>query len=82
MAYIRPLVSVYQEFANLGAMAGTADLPTCIIGPAYHIVDAEENLNNAYAGDYTENGLDNARFTNLLAGVTIEEDSCSSLQLY
>lgn len=82
MAYIRPLVSVYQEFANLGAMAGTADLPTCIIGPAYHIVDAEENLNNAYAGDYTENGLDNARFTNLLAGVTIEEDSCSFLFKY
>lgn len=40
MSYIRPSVLVYQDLVNSGGVLNsTPDLETCIIGPAYNVLD-------------------------------------------
>jgi len=56
MAYVKPIVQVYQELANSGgAPQLNPSLPACIIGPLYNTVTVDPNdstsLSNSVAGD-------------------------------
>ena len=75
MAYIEPLVMVYQEYATLSTSTETATLPACIIGPCYDIIDAEEDEVRAYAGAYTEIGFDKEPIPGIVTGTIIDEAS-------
>ena len=43
MVYTRPMLMVFQEYADTSTTTPSASLPPCIIGPCYHIVDAVED---------------------------------------
>ena len=87
MAYIQPMVMVYQEYASTSTSTGTADLIPCIIGPCYQLVDSSEDSALAYVGTYyqeiqnagTEDevpaGFVDRLFPNLIAGAKIIPDS-------
>ena len=42
MAYQRPIVMVFQEYAKLSVPTQTTTLYPCIVGPCFHIIDAVE----------------------------------------
>lgn len=75
MAYIRPLVMVYQEYAQMSVSTQSATLTPCIVGPCYHIIDAvaDEVLANlgAFTGSLTANIPSN------YVGALIQEDTVS-----
>ncbi len=76
MAYIEPLVMVYQEYESLSTTTQTAQLPACIIGPCYQIVDADEDEALAnIAGGYVVSGLTGVAIPNVAAGAVIDESS-------
>jgi len=77
MAYQRPLVMVFQEYAKQSVPTQTATLYPCIVGPCYHIVNAEEDEVLAFAGNYTVEGMDGVIFPNNQPGAEIQEDSIS-----
>jgi hypothetical protein len=52
MAAQRPLVLVYQEFAQQNFTAATPDLVTLIAGPAYHFMDSPGDAAAASGGEY------------------------------
>jgi len=52
MAALRPVVLVFQEFAEVSVTAATPDLNTLITGPAYHIQDFPEDQADIGVGDY------------------------------
>lgn len=79
MAYIEPLVMVYQEYASLSTSTETATLPACIIGPCYDVVDPVEDAATAYLGTYGREGL-SAYLTSLhTAGAIIDESTIQVL---
>ncbi len=57
MAYVRPLVLVYQEYESLSTSSESTTLYPCIIGPCYHIIDADDDADLAYIGTLTELGM-------------------------
>ena len=75
MAYQKPMVQVYQEYAATSGSSATASLPACIIGPCFHIIDADSDETLAHAGTYTLAGIAKAVFPNNAAGALIDEDS-------
>lgn len=75
MAYQKPMVQVYQEYAATSGTSVTASLPACIIGPCYHIIDADSDETLAHAGTYTTAGIENAVFPNNQPGALIDEES-------
>lgn len=75
MAYQRPLVMVFQEYAKQSVSTQTATLYPCIIGPCYHIVDVDEDPVLSFAGDYTLAGLEDTPFPSNIAGATIDPAS-------
>lgn len=75
MAYQKPMVQVYQEYAATSGSSATASLPACIIGPCFHIIDADSDETLAHAGTYTLAGIANKVFPNNAAGALIDEDS-------
>lgn len=75
MAYQRPLVLVYQEYAKLSVATQVTSLLPCVIGPCYHIIDVEDDALLALAGDITSLGLPLTDFPNNVAGAVIDEDS-------
>ena len=75
MAYQKPMVQVYQEYAATSGSSSTASLPACIIGPCYHIIDADDDEALAYAGEYTVDGVFDKTFPNNISGALIDEDS-------
>ena len=77
MAYTRPMVMVFQEYADTSTTTPSASLPPCIIGPCYHIVDAVEDEGNALYGQYTEAGIESGFFPNNVPGALIDEKSVS-----
>ena len=77
MAYTRPMVMVFQEYADTSTTTPSASLPPCIIGPCYHIVDAVEDEGNALYGQYTEAGIESGFFPNNAPGALIDEKSVS-----
>lgn len=77
MAYTRPMVMVFQEYADTSTTTPSASLPPCIIGPCYHIVDAVEDEGNSLYGTYTEAGIESGFFPNNAPGAIIDEKSVS-----
>ena len=75
MAYIEPLVMVYQEYAALSTSTETATLPACIIGPCYDIIDVEEDETRAYAGTYTMEGFTGAPIPGVTVGAAIDKET-------
>lgn len=75
MPYQKPMVQVYQEYAATSGTSVTASLPACIIGPCYHIIDADSDETLAHAGTYTSAGIENAVFPNNQPGALIDEES-------
>ena len=75
MAYVRPIVMVFQEYAKMSIPTQTAILTPCIVGPCYHIMDPEKEEILAFAGTYTEAGIVNKRFPNNAPGALIDEST-------
>lgn len=75
MAYQRPLVLVYQEYAKLSVATQTTSLLPCIIGPCFHIVDADDDPVLSLFGDIDASGAAAADFPNNIAGAIVDEDS-------
>ena len=76
MAYTKPMVMVFQEYAQTSSKAQSATLSPCIIGPCYHIVDAVEDETLALLGKY-DSSIERAFFPNNEPGAKIIEDSVS-----
>lgn len=75
MAYLRPLVMVFQEYAKQSVSTQTASLNACVVGPCYHILDAVEDEVLAYAGDISVAGVSDTMFPNNYPGAELVEDS-------
>lgn len=56
MAFIRPIVMVYQEFEDVVVAPGAPDLNVILVGPAYHIQDYPDDKTDIYAGDFVKTG--------------------------
>lgn len=52
MAALRPVVLVYQEFAEVSVAAAQPDLNTIIVGPAYHCLDFATDKDDIDIGGY------------------------------
>lgn len=59
MAALRPVVLVFQEFAEVSAAAEVPDLETLIAGPAYHCVDYPADSGDGSSGAYGSQTADN-----------------------
>jgi hypothetical protein len=75
MAYQKPLVMVFQEYAAQSVATQDATLTPCIIGPCYHIIDVDDDATLAYYGEYTVSGISDATIPNNEAGAEIVESS-------
>lgn len=74
--YQRPMVMVYQEYDSTSVSTPTAQLPPCIVGPCFHIIDpSEDEILALYGGAYTREGIDSGMFPNNAPGALIEKDS-------
>ena len=71
MAYIRPLVMVFQEYAKLSISTPSSSLNPCVVGPCFHLVDPYEDEILAFAGDLDDQGMFNAYVPNNYAGAEI-----------
>jgi len=56
MAFIRPIVFVYQTFQDVVVAPGAPDLNVILVGPAYHIQDYSTDKTDIYAGDFVKTG--------------------------
>lgn len=56
MAFIRPIVFVYQEFQDVVVAPGAPDLNVILVGPAYHIQDYPADKTDIYAGEFVKTG--------------------------
>lgn len=75
MAYQRPLVMVYQEYANMTGSTETTTLYPCIIGPCYHIIDAVADEELAYIGEYSTAGVPETLLPNNYPGAVVDAAS-------
>ena len=62
MAYLRPAVLVYQEYARLTSATQQVRLTPCIIGPAYHIINPITDDPLPFVSDYSVAGIQHAEF--------------------
>jgi len=56
MAFVRPIVYVYQEFKNVVVAPDTPDLNCCVVGPAYHIQDYPDDATDIQIVDFVKAG--------------------------
>lgn len=56
MAFVRPIVYVYQQFQNVTVAPGTPDLNCCIVGPAYNIQDYPVDKEDIDLVDFVASG--------------------------
>lgn len=75
MTYRRPAVTVIQEFLAAAPALGVIQLPTCVVGPAYQLV------NNALFGNYIGNQADYA-YANLIAGALPDIEALDPDEVY
>jgi len=76
MAYIRPIVQVYQEYETLSSSAQSAALNACIVGPCYQVMNETLNTESAllrsFLGAYTPAGLVATQVPNIIAGAELD----------
>ena len=75
MAYIRPVVMVFQEYAALSGVPHTARLNACIIGPCYHVLDFDIDSEKTFLGRLTPSGKGPQLFPYNYPGAIIDNDS-------
>lgn len=75
MAYIRPLVLVFQEYASQSVSTPTTSLNPCVIGPCYHLIDSEDDALLASAGSFVVGGVTGVEIPSNAPGAVIEETS-------
>lgn len=75
MAYLRPLVMVFQEYAKQSVSTPTASLNACVVGPCYHIMDSTEDEVLSYAGEIGVAGVEDVMLPNNYPGAKVVEDS-------
>jgi len=79
MAYVRPLVQVYQEYEAFSGTAQSTTLNPCIVGPCYQVLDESSNLPEklllSYFGEATVAGVDVRTVPNIVAGALLVEDT-------
>ncbi len=56
MAFVRPIVYVYQQYQNVTVAPGTPDLNCCIVGPAYNIRDYPVDKDDIALADFIKAG--------------------------
>lgn len=56
MAFVRPIVYVYQEFKDVVVAPGAPDLNVLLVGPAYHIQDYPADKTDISEGDFVKTG--------------------------
>lgn len=56
MAFVRPIVYVYQQYTNVTVAPGTPDLNCCIVGPAYNIRDYPLDKDDIELADFIKAG--------------------------
>jgi len=56
MAFVRPVVLVYQQFQAVTVSPGTPDLNCCLVGPAYYIQDYPTDKTDIYVADFVKAG--------------------------
>ena len=74
MAYVRPLVMVFQEYAKMSVATETTTLNPCAVGPCYHIIDSIEDDELAYTVPFEAAGLSDVSFPSLKPGAQIVEE--------
>jgi len=70
---------VFQEYAQVSVPTQAATLYPCIVGPCYHIIDAENDTELSSVGEYTVAGIEDELFPNNEPGAEIDEDSVTFL---
>ena len=56
MAFVRPIVYVFQEFQDVTVAPGAPDLNVLLVGPAYYIQDYPTDKTDISAGDFVKSG--------------------------
>jgi hypothetical protein len=56
MAFVRPIVYVYQQFQSVVLAPGVSDLNCCIVGPAFHIQDYPTDKDDITVGNFVKSG--------------------------
>jgi len=79
MAYQRPLVLVYQEYAKLSVATQTTSLLPCIVGPCYHVIDIDLDRELAFLGDLTADGFPQSNLPSNVPGALVAEGSITLL---
>lgn len=54
MAFVRPIVYVYQQFQSVVLAPGVSDLNCCVVGPAYHIQDYPADATDIAEDDFVK----------------------------
>lgn len=76
MAYIRPIVMVYQEYARQSISTQQATLYPCIIGPCFQVIDPVDDQELAYAGTYSvAYGFSDVPLPNRIPGAKVVPES-------
>ena len=79
MAYQKPLVEVYQEYAHSSISTQTNILYPCIVGPCYHLVSPSIDLTGSFVGTLSATGLPAADIPNNYPGAKIVESSVKAV---
>jgi len=79
MAYVRPIVMVYQEYASQSGTAQTSTLNPCIVGPCYQVMDeslnTEADMMKAFLANYTTSGVTDMEVPHRIAGAELDPES-------
>lgn len=75
MSYVRPVVQVYQEYEAYSTASQTTKLIPCIIGPCYHVIDADDDPLLSLFGELTTSQIGAAALPNNKIGAIVEESS-------
>ena len=81
MGYQKPLVKVFQEYADLGVSPAQADLIPCIVGPAYHIIDLDDSDDKelSHVGRWNDINVSEIEPPENKPGAEVKEDSIKVL---
>ena len=79
MAYVRPIVMVYQEYASQSGTAQDSTLNPCVVGPCYQVMDeslnTEADMLQAFFSNYTPMGIPDSEVPKLIAGAQLDPES-------
>lgn len=77
MAYLRPIVAVYQEYATTSISTPVTSLIPCIVGPCYQVIDIDDDPTLALYGSYEGVSISDGEFPNRTAGADVDDSTVS-----